>query len=117
MKRTRAVRAWLIGLSVVAVVIGAGCGGAGAAAVRAVGQGAGRAAAPAMRQAVHVPPAVYRPVVVTPAVNSRPAVTAGQFRVGQRVEQGAVAGERTAVHGHVPTDVFNAGASGKDERK
>lgn len=116
MKRSRKVRWWLVGFSIVAVVIGAGCGGAGAAAARAIGGAGARTVAPAARQAVHIP--VYRPpVVVVPVSVPKPPITGNQFRVGTTVNTGTRTGEGTMVHGHVPTDVFVPSGSGDDQKK
>lgn len=109
----RVTRAYLVGFSVAAVAIGAGCGGAGSAAVRAIGRGAGTVG----REAVHVAPAAYRPAVqVAPVVAPRPVVTGAGFRVGERVERGAAAGQRPAAGGHGWVDVPRAGTgSGSDD--
>jgi hypothetical protein len=109
-KRKRAVRAWLVGLSVLAVAIGAGCGGA----AKVIGRGAGRAAGHAAPEAVHVAPAALRAPAAPLTSSAGKAAAAAPGRAGK-----AASKEGGGLVDHVPWDnlIPTGGGNGNDNRK
>lgn len=115
MKRPRAVRVWLVVLSVVAVGIGTGCGGAGAV-LRVVGRGAGHAAPAVVKPAVHVPPAAFRPAARAGLPEVNPALGHAAGRGGETLIRMSSSDSGAAQNG--PANAFNpGGAAGGDGRR